>query len=123
VPGTVTARLAQKPGGSWLTPPANLLDQPTNEPDHVASLHCPAPDSMMTARAGMALKRVPDGERGPDCWGVDISADLEVLKAIPGWYLECWACCASLYTRALHLRRLPSSRDDEVRSADANDGQ
>ncbi len=50
------------------------------------------PDSMITARAGIQLEGVPYGERGPDCWGVEISCELGVLKAIPGWYLECWAC-------------------------------
>ena len=47
------------------------------------------PDSMITARPGIQLEGVPYGERGPDCWGVEISCELGVLKAIPGWYLEC----------------------------------
>ena len=50
------------------------------------------PESITKARAGIALEGVPDGERGPDCWGVEISEDADVLDAIPGWYLECWAC-------------------------------
>ena len=72
-----------------------------------AKLATHAPEEARSALAGVALEGSPEGERAPDCWGVEISEDPEVLSAIPGWYLECWACWLVL------LYRTPT--DDERR--------
>src|SRR3974390_1980012 len=59
-----------------------------------------APDGVKRARAGIALEGAPSGERGLDCWGVEISTDRDVLASIPGWYMECWACWLVLFYRS-----------------------
>jgi hypothetical protein len=64
------------------------------------------PGDIQQAGAAIALEGSPPGERARECWGVDISADCEVLAAIPGWYLESEACYL------IYPKRLPSI--DEV---------
>jgi hypothetical protein len=89
-----------------------------------AKLATHAPDGVRDVRAGLVLEGCPDGEGGPDCWGVEISSDPDVLSAIPGWYMECWACWLVLFyprptDEEMAQFRHPRARAERPRSATA----